>query len=317
MNAATLGPLDPSTSFGVYASLKELIRLEHKARGFSFLPRHAITSLLSGRHASRLRGRGLNFEEIRAYLPGDDIRTIDWKVTARTRKTHVRVYTEERDRPAILVVDQRMSMFFGTRTKMKSVTAAQLAAISAWRIFSVGDRVGAVVFNDSETKTVGPLRSRQQVTKILKSILEYNHALKADNDVQPNPGMLNQALERASRLASHDTLVGIISDFAGMDETTRRLIIQMAQHNDVLAALVFDPIAKQLPAGGRFVVSQGDVQVELDLGKTRVRKPITAHSSERLLNVEQSLKKVGVPVLPINTEEDVTEQLRYLLGQHK
>jgi len=147
--------------------------------------------------------------------------------------------------------------------------------------------------------------------------LEYNHALKADTDVHPNPGMLNQALERASRLASHDTLVGIISDFGGMDETTRRLIIQMAQHNDVLAALVYDPIAKQLPAGGRFVVSQGDVQVELDLGKTRVRKPITAHSSERLLNVEQSLKKVGVPVLPINTEEDVTEQLHRLLGQHK
>ncbi len=112
MNPSTLKPLDSSTSSGVYVSLDDLIRLEHKARGFSFLPRYAITSLLSGRHASRLRGRGLNFEEIRAYLPGDDIRTIDWKVTARTRKTHVRVYTEERDRPAILVVDQRMSMFW-------------------------------------------------------------------------------------------------------------------------------------------------------------------------------------------------------------
>ncbi len=112
-------PSDTSTAPpGVYVSLDHLVHLEHKAQGFSFLPRHAMSSLLSGRHRSRLRGRGLNFEEIRAYLPGDDIRTIDWKVTARTRKPHVRVYTEERDRSAILVVDQCLSLFFGSRSNM-------------------------------------------------------------------------------------------------------------------------------------------------------------------------------------------------------
>ena len=88
-------------------------------------------SILAGRHASRLRGRGLNFEEIRRYLPGDDTRNMDWKVTARMRKPHVRVYTEERDRPCLLVVDQRQSMFFGTRRCMKSVAAAEVAALAA------------------------------------------------------------------------------------------------------------------------------------------------------------------------------------------
>ena len=107
-------------------------------------------SLLTGRHASRLRGRGLDFEEVRAYLPGDDVRTIDWRVTARTGVPHTRVYTEERDRPALLVVDQRLAMFFGTRLNLKSVTAAEAAALAAWRVFLSGDRVGAVVFDDPE-----------------------------------------------------------------------------------------------------------------------------------------------------------------------
>ena len=108
----------------IYADLEQLVRLEHRARGFSLLPRQPIHSILAGRHASRLRGRGLNFEEIRGYLPGDDVRPMDWKVTARMREPHVRVYTEERDRPVLFLVDQRASMFFGSRRAMKSVAAA-------------------------------------------------------------------------------------------------------------------------------------------------------------------------------------------------
>jgi len=130
---------------GVYTNLDDLIRIQFKARNFSFLPQQPVSSILSGRYASRLRGRGLNFEEIRRYLPGDDIRTMDWKVTARTRIPHVRVYTEEKDRAVVLIVDQRVNMFFGTRDKVKSVTAAELAALGAWRAVDVGDRVGAVV----------------------------------------------------------------------------------------------------------------------------------------------------------------------------
>ncbi|HEY1338556.1 MAG TPA: DUF58 domain-containing protein [Bryobacteraceae bacterium] len=115
---------DPSTS-GVYATLEDLVRLRHRVTGFSYLPRQPVRSLLAGRRASKLRGRGLNFEEIRKYLPGDDIRQIDWKVTARTRQPHSRIYTEERERPVILAIDQRLGMFFGSRRNLKSVTAAE------------------------------------------------------------------------------------------------------------------------------------------------------------------------------------------------
>src|SRR5262249_19246619 len=138
----------PSTT-GVYAKLKDLVLLRQQASGFSLLPRQPIHSLLAGRHTSKLRGRGLNFAEIRRYLPGDDIRQIDWKVTARTRQPQSRVYTEERERPVLMVVDQRLGMFFGSQRAMKSVTAVEAAALVAWRTIAVKDRIGLVLFNDS------------------------------------------------------------------------------------------------------------------------------------------------------------------------
>ena len=153
---------------GVYVDLDELVRWQYRSSGFSFLPRQPVHSILSGRHASKLRGRGLNFEELRDYLPGDDTRNIDWKVTARTGKPYVRVYTEEKDRTVWLLIDQRVGMFFGSRQKMKSVVAAEVAAISAWRVLSVGDRVGALVFNDSEVSVIPPHRSRDRVMQVLK-----------------------------------------------------------------------------------------------------------------------------------------------------
>jgi len=149
-----------SRDSGVYVQLDDLVRLQHKASGFSFLPRQPVHSILSGRHTSKLRGRGLNFEELRDYLPGDDTRNIDWKVTARAGTPYVRVYTEEKDRTVWLLIDQRVGMFFGSKDRMKSVVAAEVAAISAWRVLSVGDRVGALVFNDSEISVVPPHRSR-------------------------------------------------------------------------------------------------------------------------------------------------------------
>ena len=171
----------------VYANLHQLTLLQHRARGITFLPRQPVHSLLSGRHASRVRGRGLNFEEIRNYHAGDDVRTIDWKVTARLRSPHTRVYTEERDRPVLLIVDQRIGMFFGTRVNMKSVTAAQVAALAAWRVLDSGDRVGACVFNDDQIEVIAPNRSRMTVMRTLKSIVRFNQMLSADSPARPNP----------------------------------------------------------------------------------------------------------------------------------
>jgi uncharacterized protein (DUF58 family) len=299
----------------VYASLAHLVRLSHQASGFSFLPRQPLHSLLAGRHAAKIRGRGLNFEEIRAYLPGDDIRTIDWKVTARTLEPHIRVYTEERERPSYLIVDQRIEMFYGSRVRMKSVVAAEACALGAWRIISVGDRAGALVFNDTQITEIRPHRSRQNVMRILQAVVEQNHALKADHNTRSDPTMLNRALEQIRRRVGHDALIAVISDFDGFDEEGRKLLLQLSQHNDVIVALVFDPSATELPESNDFVITDGELQMELKLADRRVRQRVHEASEGRISRVMETLHGIKVPVLPLNTVEDVARQVRQLLGK--
>ena len=301
----------------VYADLDELVRLQFRASGFSFLPRQPIHSILSGRHASKLRGRGLNFEELRNYLPGDDTRNIDWKVTARTREPHIRVYTEEKDRTVWLLVDQRIGMFFGSKWRMKSVVAAEVAAISAWRVLSVGDRVGALVFDDTDITVVPPHRSRERVMQILKQVVKKNHALAADSSVTPNPGKLNEALERVSLLARHDCLVCLITDADGVNPDTRRYITRLSEHNDILTAFIYDPLEMDMPAAGRLRYADGEGQLELDTSRVKLRDAFRDDFQQRLARIKATSMRFSIPVLTLQTTDPVPEQIRDALGHHQ
>lgn len=302
---------------GVYIDLDHLARLRYEARGFSLLPRQPINSLLAGRHASRLRGRGLNFEELRRYQPGDDIRTIDWKVTARTGKTHTRVYTEERDRPTLLVVDQRLSMFFGSQRAMKSVVAAEVAALAAWAVVDKGDRVGAIVFNDAETQQIRPYRSRDRVLQILQAIVAQNQALRAEPGKTAQPAMLNRALKETLRAATHDHLVCLVSDLNGANAETRQLMTRLSQHNDVIVAFIYDPLETALPQAGRLTLSDGEQQLAIDSNNAALRQRYQTQFQDRLAKGKNILLKQDVPLLEITTTEDVTAQLIQLLGGHR
>ncbi len=299
----------------VYVSLHELAALQHAGQGFTFLPRQPVTSLLSGRRASRLRGRGLTFEEMRLYQVGDDPRTIDWKATARTQKTHVRVYTEERERPVLLVVDQRLSMFFGSQHCLKSVTAARAAALSAWRVVGVGDRVGAVVFNDSDATEIKPQRSKRHVMRLLSVVQDFNHRLDAQRDESGDHAALNRALEHAQRLVTHDYLVAIISDFNGADATTQKLVTELRRHNDVLAIRVFDPLETELPDLGSVVVSDGSLQLEVDTRNDTLRQQFGDGYRDLSSRLEAFSVRYDVPTLTLSTARDVPEQVRETLGR--
>jgi len=299
----------------VHVTLSHLRSLQGPARGLSFLPRSSATSALSGRHASRLRGRGLNFEEMRNYLPGDDIRMIDWKATARTGTPYVRVFTEERDRPALLVVDQRMSMFFGTRLNLKSVTAAEAAAITALQILDAGDRVGGIAFDDERQIELAPRRSATTAHTLLQSISELNTGLHADRDVRAAPAGLNEVLRRVARLAHHDTLVMIFSDFAGIDETTHRRLSGLAAHNDLVLMLVFDPSAEGLSGDQHIVIGDGQNQAEVNLGSAGTREALTAFSRARLERIRQWQNEINLSVLSLSAGEETLAQIRQQMGR--
>ena len=304
---------DAGYSGGAYTSLEELVRIQFKVSDFSLLPTQPVTSILSGRYASRLRGRGLNFEELRRYHQGDDIRTIDWKVTARTRLPHVRVYTEEKDRSVLLVLDQRLNMFFGTRDKFKSVTGAEIGAIASWRAIGVGDRIGAIVFNDQDITSFVPHRSEQQVMSILSAIVDFNHLLKAESDAQPQESMLNRALEQAARIAHHDALVVIVSDFFGVDATTEKLTAELAVHNDVLALYPYDP-SSQDPVPKKIIAGDGALQAEVNLEDSAKRRKLMDDFAQERERIRYFLRKISAPLLMVSNQGDTAAQIRRLLG---
>jgi uncharacterized protein (DUF58 family) len=299
---------------GAYAELDSLVALEYEARGFSLRHNQPVRSLLFGRRASHVRGRGLDFEELRNYVAGDDVRSIDWRVTARTQKPYIRVYSEERDRPTMLVVDQRINMFFGSRRSMKSVVAAEAAALTAWRVFSQGDRVGAFVFNDTVIEQVRMHRSRSTVLRILVRITKLNKQLRSDQIIPAAPEKLNEVLDKVARICHHDALIIIASDFDGANERTRDLLLHLSRSNDLICALGYDPLAVQSLASGQPVVSNATLQVELRLDEQKVREGIRSASDDRLNNVLSWQHELNIPVLPLSTAEDVSQQIRHLLG---
>jgi len=295
----------------VYVSLRDLIGLQHEAHGFSFLPRYAIQSLLSGRHRSRLRGRGLDFDEVRQYVSGDDIRNIDWKVTARVGTTHTKVFTEERERPVLIVVDQSSSMFFGSRRYIKSVVAAHLAALGAWRTLEVSDRVGGIVFGDRELDHVTPKRNRKSVQQLLSLVTDKNQALGPGKEaLQEN--MLERSIRLAEQTTNHDFLVVVISDFQQLNPNILKAMIRISVHNDVIAAQVSDPLEQELP-GANLVLSDGIYQTALEY-KSRSRDIFQEHRAEKQEQLAVQLHRYGIPLLSFNTGEPASTQLRNVMG---
>lgn len=301
----------------VTVSLEDLMLLKADARGFSLLPRQPVGSLLAGRHASRLRGRGLAFEELRQYHEGDDIRTMDWKATARLRTPQVRVYTEERERPVLLVVDQRQTMFFGSKRAMKSVAAAELAALGAWRALDSGDRVGGLVFNDRDIVEIRPHRSHTRVLQLLNEVVRLNQNLAApssEGDQPPRQTItINDALNRAVQVARHDHLVVLISDLDGADDDTKRLATQLAAHNDVLVAAVYDPLGASLVGSPGMLASDRGRVWEV-FGGSAFTDDFREAFQRRLGEWRDIFRALRAPVLPVSTSRSVPEQVRTLFG---
>ena len=299
----------------VYVSLRQLMTLEFNARSLSFVARQPQGSILSGNHASRLRGRGLNFDELRRYQPGDDLRHLDWRASLRTGKPVIRTFTEERDRPALIVVDQRMSMFFGSRRSFKSAIAAELGALAAWMVFNAGDRAGGLVFNDQRIDSIAPLRSRKRVEALCSKIVQHNQQLNSALPDCEDADQLDNVLQRCLAVAAHDHLICLISDFAGAGPRTVQLLRQLAAHNDVVAMHVYDPLALNLPENGRLRVTQGELQVELAVQHQSVRQPLGDFLSGRFKDIASLLRRSQVPLMMFSTALDAHTQLRAELGR--
>lgn len=307
-------PQDKNTR--VFVSLEQLLRMEPLARGFSFLAKkQKVKSILGGKHASKLRGRGLDFEEVRNYVAGDDIRNIDWKVTARTQKTHSKVFSEEKEKPALIIVDQTKSMFFGSQYKMKSVVAAELAALVAFRILKEGDRVGGVVFADEAIDVILPKRDRNNIFRFFNFLVKRNKELASTRPVQFEQA-LKEAFAKVRNIVSHDYLIVVISDFHRYSPETIKHLAYLSRHNDVILAKIFDPMERDIPRTN-MVVGNQEYQSEIKGTKAKVREKFQSGFETDFNAFESQMNKYQIPVFKIDTVHEIEDQLKEILVGNK
>ena len=294
----------------IYAELTELIQLRLKAKNFKLLRDKAVKSQLTGHFMSPFKGRGMNFEEVRAYQAGDDIRTIDWRVTARRSKPHTKIFREERERPVMLILDQGHSLFFGSRLNFKSVTACEIAALLAWTTLNNGDRIGGIIFNETEHYTVRPKNSKNTLIHFLKQAEKLNNQLRIGNSpTQGRSNALADTLLHARQVAHPGTQLFIISDFNTMDEDVLQQLAKLNRHCETMAFQVSDPLELELPAPGRYLITNGIHRHTLDTLKRSNRQLFRNQQEAKLARITKQLMDYKIPLVPISAGEDTTEQL--------
>ena len=270
---------DRHSGDGIHLGASELIALRPRCNALCLPMHRPAASALAGAYRSRFRGRGVDFVESRNYLPGDDIRNMDWRVTARTGKPHTKIFQEERERPVLVVLDASPSLFFGTRRQLKSVAAGQMAAAVAWTAVRRGDRIGAFLFAPGENREVRPAGGRRGAMRVIQGLVDWLDPERQRSGEEP----LSAALERVRHAVRPGSLVIVISDFFSLDETCNRHLSRLRQHNDVIGCQLVDPAEEALPAG-RFPISDGVQSSLLDTtrepARTRFHSMVEQHTTD-------------------------------------
>jgi uncharacterized protein (DUF58 family) len=290
---------------GAYVELAQLTAARFAAAELALPSLLQARGSIAGAHRSRARGRGLEFEEVRAYQAGDDIRSIDWRVTARSGQPFTKLFREERERPLMILVDQRQPMFFGSRTCFKSALAAYLGALIAWAGLNNGDRIGGIVLGDSATCELRPRHTRASITAWLRTLHQFNQRLHADStpagDVEIT---LTGALSDLRRGTRPGSAIVLISDFSGAyGEPVREQLHRLAQHNTITALHLYDPLEVELPPPARYTMTDGQQRLAVDSGDRALRDRHRQHFAENTRMLQKSFGSLGAAYLQMSTTE--------------
>ena len=255
---------------GAYVSLNDLLAIRY--RPSLHRPQTAVRhAVRAGARTSKLRGRGIDFSEVRLYQPGDDVRTIDWRVTARKNRPHTKVFREERERPTLVVVDQTQSLFFGSRLRLKSVAAAEFGAIAAWHALAGDDRVGGLVIGNSATRTHKPLRSVRTVVRLLSDLADGNQALSRTSRLR-SESHYRDSLLAIRRLVHTGYRVLAVSDFLTATDAWQDTLRALARHNQISLIRISDPLERELPPAQRYTVTDGSARWQFHTGNAGLRR---------------------------------------------
>lgn len=288
------------------AGLQELLALRAHSRREIF-PGNARRISSGGQRLSTFRGRGMEFEESRLYQPGDDVRHLDWKVTARSGKPHTKLFRDERERPVLFWLDLRPGMFFATRGRFKSVQAIRTAALLAWRAAAHGDRVGGMLFGHGHHREQRPAQGHRAVLRWLGALVEAQDWSDSPPDAA---GDIKKWLRRLRRMARPGCLIILIGDFHDLDESCTEELSLIARHCSLFAVSVFDPLERKLPPPGRYVVTRNGRLMTIDSGDASVIERYTSRVNERAETLQNLQRRLRMPLIEIATDEDPVARLQ-------
>ncbi|MBK1885562.1 DUF58 domain-containing protein [Marinobacter sp. DY40_1A1] len=292
-------------------NLQALIRLQADARALKLPSARPARARQAGLQRSAQRGRGMAFAEVRLYQPGDDIRSIDWRVTARRQAPHTKLYEEERERPVLLICDLGPTLFFASTGAFKQVRCAQLAAILAWLALMAGDQVGGIVFNGSTLNVQRPARRKKSVLRLLDTLASQQHT---SIESAASETTLDTALAEARRVAHTGSRIFVISDFLGISDNTPSLLAALARHNSVSALRVVDPLELELPQSGRFAVAGTEGPVWFDASNSSFQQAWHEKIAHHEARLEECFRLSGVWASNVSTHESPAVSLKSILG---
>lgn len=318
-------------SNGIEVSMQELLQYQSKSRLIDLAAKKNIRGKQSGNYLSRSKGRGMEFDEVRHYQRGDDVRAIDWRVTARTGTTHTKLFREEIERPVLVATDLSANMRFGTTLLFKSVQAAHLAALVAWHAKSRGDRLGGLVFCDKEHIEVKPRNRKAGVLHYLHALTTLSHQQHpafTQNNTSTQPGMSQQQLAaqhfeqhcaRLRHITKPGSLVYLITDgYALRDNATNTLTLkhlsQISQHCELVVCLINDPLEQKLPDSSlklTVTITDGRNRQQLTLGDKHTAKQYHQQALAQHQQMQLLLQSTGARVIHFSAGESLEQQLTY------
>jgi uncharacterized protein (DUF58 family) len=300
---------------GVSVDLPELVALRVRAAQLERVERHKSADKLSGLQSSPFRGRGMEYAESRPYAPGDDVRHIDWRVTARTGRTHTKLFQPERERITAIVYDASPAMAFGTRACFKSVQAARLAALMVWAAQAQGDRLAAVACGRMR-EVIPPLSARRGALRVLDALVRWQPATVvrgAPADAGPPASTLSGSLDALYRVLRPGSHVLLAIDPRSVDAAAERSLVRLRAHHDLAACVLADPLEIKPPPPARYRISDGLRRQTLALDDDGARADWLQHFARQHDDVLDRLRRCGVSARLSLTDEDPVHVLHELL----
>ncbi len=308
-------PSVPPTAFltqcqsnGVSLNLKELMYYQAKINLLDLNKKHRIKRPAAGQYLAPHKGRGMEFAEVRHYQPGDDVRAIDWRVTARTGVAHTKLYQEEKERPIFILADMTNNMMFGSQLLLKSVLAAHLAALVAWAGAARGDRIGGLVFNEQQHRELKPKSRTNAVLQLLHQLVELQNQALAKP--QSTNGVFLDNIKRLRQLAKPGSLVYLLSDFSQLNNTVIREIEQLSRHTELVCAVISDPFELNLSHYSQSLKIETAERTQfLALDDKNFVKRFSQESDIIQNQIRDSLSHAGAHILSLSAALPLEQQL--------